>query len=55
MVDNFTFLRKSTVKIESVKEGEIQLSITCTESKEAIERDYVLIKELQSFLELFQY
>ncbi len=55
MADNFVSLGTSTVKIESAKEGEIHLCITCDESKEAIERAYSLIKELQSFLELSQY
>ena len=55
IADKLASLGTSTVKIESVKKGEIQICIICDESKKTIDSAYTLVKELQSFLEQSQY
>ena len=55
IADKFASLGTVNVKIESAKKGEIDLYITCYKSKDVIERAFLLLKDLQWFLEMSQY
>ncbi|MFX1283626.1 MAG: hypothetical protein ACFFB5_08225 [Promethearchaeota archaeon] len=48
-------LGTALVKVESPKKGEINLTITCNETREAITQAYTLITNLQSFFEISIY